>query len=228
MSLVFNRTTIFLAFALSAACAPRPIPMDLAERESFSGGQQIQVLYYGPPDLLVPPGPALMMFGAVGNAIAANMPQSQGQQMVKAYGLEDPIIDVMHRFIPSARAVLSNGIKEEATNRGQEVHLDELTKEFGSGLILDLKTVKWGIFRNPFQTFHYVGYQGRARLIRPSEKKVVWQGVCDLEEKDTDNMPHITEFEANNGALLKDNLAKLAASCADELMKQLAGNKVTR
>lgn len=41
-------------------------------------------------------------------------------------------------------------------------------------------------------------------------------------------MPHITEFEENNGALLKDNLAKLAASCADELLNQLAGNEMTR
>jgi hypothetical protein len=229
VSFGFNRAAVLLLLAISAACAPKPIAMDHAERDLLSRGEAVRVIYYTPPDFKVPPGTMpLIMFGAVGGAIAAaSMEQSQGQQTVKEYDVQDPIIQVRRRFAPQVGVLLNVDMSGETSPR-QDDDLDSLRKEFSQGYILDLKTSKWGIFRNPFQTFHYVGYRGRARLIRVSEKKVVWQGVCDLEEKDNDNMPHITEFEANNGALLKANLDKLAASCADELLKQLAGNEVTR
>lgn len=225
----FARAAILLLLAISAACAPKPIAMDHAERDLLSKSEAVRVVYYTPPDFKVPPGTMpLIMFGALGGAIAAaSMEQSQGQQTVKEYDVQDPIIQVRRRFAPHVGVLLNVDMSEETSPR-QDDDLDSLKKEFTQGYILDLKTNKWGIFRNPFQTFHYVGYQGRARLIRASEKKVVWQGVCDLEEKDNDKMPHITEFEENNGALLKNNLAKLAASCADELLKQLAGNEMTR
>ena len=222
----FDRAAILLLLTLSAGCAAKPIPMDHVERASLSSGQELRILYYEPPDFKVPPGTMpLIMFGAVGGAIAAaNMEQSQGQQTVKEYDVQDPIIQVSRRFVPRVGALLNVDMFGETSPR-QDDDIDSLKREFSQGYILDLKTSKWGIFRKPFETFHYVAYRGRARIIRISENKIIWQGVCDLEEKDNDKMPHITEFEANNGALLKDNLTKLAASCADELLKQLAGNE---
>lgn len=229
MSFGFNRATGLLLLAISAGCAPKPIAMDHVERASLSSGQELRILYYEPPDFKVPPGTMpLIMFGAVGGAIAAaNMEQSQGQQTVKEYDVQDPIIQVRRKFVPRVGSLLNVDMFGETTPR-QDDDLDSLKKEFGEGYILDLGTSKWGIFRKPFETFHYVAYRGRARIIRVSEAKIIWQGVCDLEEKDNEHTPHITEFEANNGALLKDNLAKLAASCSDELLKQLAGNEMTR
>lgn len=224
-----DRAAILLLLAISAGCAPKPIAMDQIERASLSSSQGLRILYYEPPDFKVPPGTVpLIMFGAMGGAIAAaNMEQSQGQQTVKEFDVQDPIIQVRRKFVRRVGALLNVDMFGETTPR-QDDDLESLKKEFGEGYILDLKTSKWGIFRKPFETFHYVAYRGRARIIRVSEAKIIWQGVCDLEEKDNDKMPHITEFEENNGALLKDNLAKLAASCADELLNQLAGNEMTR
>ena len=224
-----TRGIILIVLAILAGCAPKSIQMDQAARESLSGVQEIKVLYYEPPDLQVPSNPVpKIFFGAIGGAVAAVVVQSRGQQMVKEYGLSDPMIRVKNGFVLSVQALFNKANLTEVTSPHKEDNLDKLKVEFHQGLFLDFKTTKWGILTHQLQGYHYVAYQGRARFVQIPEEKVIWQGVCDLEEKDDTNMPHITELEANNGALLKEYLTKLTTSCEAELIRQLSGKEVTK
>lgn len=51
-------------------------------------------------------------------------------------------------------------------------------------------------------------YHSRARLVNLSEEKIIWQGVCYLVENDPIARPSILDFEADNGTLFKQYLAK--------------------
>jgi hypothetical protein len=128
-------------------------------------------------------------------------------------------------FLPSVQRTFPKASMSEIANPRQDDDLKKLGREFGQGLLLDLKTIRWAILTKVGQGDHYISYRGRARLVQLPEQKVIWQGVCDLEERDAENMRHRTEFEENNGALLKEVLIKLATICSVELTKQLTASK---
>ena len=104
-------------------------------------------------------------------------------------------------------------------------NLHTLRNELRQGYLLDFKTTKWELRYDHYDDYAYVVYQGRARLVNIPEEKVLWQGVCDLHEEDTKGKPSTEDFEANNGTLLKDYLARLATSCTAEFHKQLVGTQ---
>src|SRR5262245_14780476 len=221
-----TRWMIALVLTILVGCAPKPILLDEATKVSLGGVREIRALYYTPPNLFVPVNPVPgMFFGAIGGAIAGFEAMSRSEQMVKAYGLIDPIIQVKTELRPSVQTSFPDASIVDIATPRQDDALGVLKGEFQQGLLLDLKTIKWGIFTKVGQGDHYVSYQGRARLVQLPEEKVVWQGVCDFEERDDTTLRHITDFEANNGALLKEHLTKLATICSGELTKQLTKSK---
>ena len=108
--------------------------------------------------------------------------------------MNDPIIQVKNGFLPSLQRVFPKTSMSEIANPRQDDDLEKLGQEFDQGLLLDLKTIKWGILTKVGQGDHYISYQSRARLVQLSENTVVWQGVCDLEDRDATNMRHRTEL----------------------------------
>lgn len=219
---------IALGFVVTIGCAPKPIAMDQAMKSSLQNVQDIKILYHKPSDFEVPPNSLLMMGGAVGGVLAAVEAQSRSEQMTKAYGLVDPTMQVKREFVHTLRTIFSNARFSEEIKPHQDDDLSKLAEEFRQGLVLDLKTTRWGMLSVPLQGYQYVLYQNRTRIIQLPEQKVLWQGVCDLQEKDAVKMPGIAEFEANNGALLKDNFSKMTAACSDLLAKQLTGAEAAK
>jgi hypothetical protein len=61
-----------------------------------------------------------------------------------------------------------------------------------------------------------------------SEERIIWQGVCDLEEKDLIARPSINDLEADDAILLKEYLDKLAGSCVTELNRQFTDTSASK
>jgi hypothetical protein len=219
----------YLVIAILVAlvgCAPKPILMDQQAKESLSAIQEIKVVYYRSPTLLVPPTAAPVPLFAY--AIADSADRTHRERLGKSSGVDDPILKVKDGFLPSMQTSLPKAILSEISHPLPNDDMEDLKKELGQGFLLDFKTTRWGIINNMWQVYSYVVYQGRARLVDISGEKILWQGVCDLEEKDLTTRPSIHDFEADNGTLFKEYLAKLATSCVKELNKQFVGSSAPK
>jgi hypothetical protein len=102
--------------------------------------------------------------------------------------------------------------------------VEALQKAFGNGVVLDFKTRLWGLSSAPMRFSTYqVSYAVRARMLRLSDGKTLWQGYCEHLGSDAQWRASFDEFTANSGALLKQKLAETAASCGKELVAQFSG-----
>jgi hypothetical protein len=216
--------TMLIGLAALIGCY-RPIPMDKSARESLRTIQEIKVSHYAPADFFAPPrgqGAGIVGGPVIGGVIDHLDAQDHGHQIVKDFGLTDPIVKVKNSFLSSIRTAFAQATVSELSAPLSDDDLKQLKKEMQSGYLLDFKTFGWGIRHNPFRDYSFVLYQGRARLVNISEEKIIWQGVCILEEKDPTAKPSTKDFEIDNGALLKNYLAKAGTACTVELQRQFS------
>lgn len=217
---------VIAALVALVGCAPKPIPMDQQAKESLRAIQEIKVLHYSAPPLLVPPTAAPVPIFAY--AIADSADQTHRARLGKSSAVDDPILQVKSGFLASMQTSLPRATLSEIPHSLPNDDLEDLKKELGQGYLLDFRTTKWGIINDMFRVYSYVLYQSRARLVDISGEKILWQGVCDLEEKDLTTRPSIHDFEADNGTLFKEYLGKLATSCVSELNRQFTGTRTSK
>lgn len=212
-------------FVVLLGCAPNSILMDQQTKESLNAIQEIKVLYYESPAILAPP---IVTSGVVGSAIVALADQTHRERLDKMPGVEDPIFKVKKGFLASMQTSLPKTTFSEVPQPLPDDDLEKLKRELGQGYLLDFKTTEWGILNNAMQGYSLAVYKSRARLVNLSEEKIIWQGVCYLSENDPVGRPSIHDFEADNGALFKANLAKLATSCVAELNRQFTDTSASK
>jgi len=209
---------------LLLGCAPTSILMDQKAKESLSAIKEISVMYYESHAPLVP----INTEGVSGVlAIVASAPGTHRERLDKM-GLEDPILHVKKGFLASMQTSLPKTTLSEVPHPLPDDDLEKLKRELGQGYLLDFKTTKWGILNNAMQGYSFAVYHSRARLVNLSEEKIIWQGVCYLVENDPIARPSILDFEADNGTLFKQYLAKLTTSCAAELNRQFADTSASQ
>jgi len=103
-----------------------------------------------------------------------------------------------------------------------EDDLESLGKRFGGAAILDFKTDSWRLEPGPMTASLRVLYGVRARMLFTSENRVLWQGYCFYDGKDS--LATMDQLKANSGALLREKMTEAASSCAKTLGDQLAAD----
>jgi len=179
--------------------------------------------------------------GPIGGAILANNDSDSrrdrgmkilttvSEQMIKTYQLEDPVSDVQKNFLlfvtpeidPSKVQVSSTPIIIDDPK--------ELMTAFGSGVLIDFKTLSWGIlFMAPSdRRLNQVVYAARARAVDLHAGKVLWQGgQCDIRDSKTKPPVRTDELIADSADLLKVRLREAANACVRALTLQYMGNAV--
>ena len=207
---------------LLLGCAPTSIVMDQQAKESLSAIKEVKVMYYESPAPVVP----IPAGGGVLDIVAAAA--ETHRERLDKMGLEDPIFQVKKGFLASMQTSLPKMTLSEVPHPLPDDDLEKLKRELGQGYLLDFKTTKWGILNNAMQGYSFAVYHSRARLLNLSEEKIIWQGVCYLSENDPVGRPSIHDFEADNGALFKQYLAKLGTSCVTELNRQFTDTTASK
>jgi len=228
---------IVIIETLLPACSEKEIRIDPATQGMLATQQEIAAIHY-PPAPFTAQTPEVrnaasagMLFGAVGGAISGAVQASEakqaGSQLVKDYGLEDPILKIKTSFL----AAVSRSSNLHNLNSVQEALPDDdlvsLKRNFRQGFIFDFKTTAWSLNpAGPLSPNNYrVHYAGRARLIRFPEGKIEWQGVCEADAKIEDSAPTLLQLVANSGAILKSQLNSASDACLEQLELQFMGTK---
>jgi hypothetical protein len=195
--------------------------MDDSSRHFFTDAAEINVVHYTPPDMTVPLNEYVV--GLAAFAVSSLQAHAESERLQKELALTDPTLQVTTLVVESLR----RSLPEKSFTAPVSVDSDDKDRRkpnVGSGLVLDIKTLKWGLTEVLGAGYYYVPYQGRARLLRFPEGKVIWQEFCAIEDKDLNNLPAAKVFLENNGALLKAKLGQHASICAERFVSSLLRN----
>ena len=211
---------------LVAGCAPRLVGIDRDALLQLKDQPEIRVVRHPPPAFdLGNPGNTVLgsVFGLSGGAPVAGSQGTGG--ITRAFGLTDPARTVQDRFTASLAFELGlsslHPVDEVAAGDG----LDDLRRAFGTGVVLDLKTIHWGLSPDSkLWTRYHVDYAARARLVRVEAATVVWQGVCDASGREAEPGTTLGELTADNAERLTEQFRDAAQACADELLRQILGS----
>jgi hypothetical protein len=162
--------------------------------------------------------------GGLGGAAYGAAMEAKADRFVKEYSLEDPVGSARDSFIAGITAGIDPARLAPAPETLTDDGVEALQKSVGSGVVLDFKTRLWGLTTAPMRFSTYqVSYAVRARFVRLSDGKTLWQGYCEHLGSDAQWRASFDDFTANSGALLKQKLTETAAACGKELLAQFSG-----
>lgn len=217
-----------VVFILIHGCTPTRIKMTLEDQIDLNNRQlRISAVHYEPSDLfiLTPVEEAMAGGGCIGGLIGICIDSVTRVSKSKNIVIEnsvDPVLRIKNRVI--SRINEKQGINVQSMNRALEDDFpDELRRKISGKWLLDFKTVKWRLQYYQWSwSKYYIEYIVRARIIRLTDGKIVWQGVYSFEGDDpADSRATLDELAVNNGELIKKEFNKIADICTDELLSQL-------
>jgi hypothetical protein len=219
-----------LAHALVLSSCGGVRPLAIAETDRIRAAPKITAVVYQPTPAFRQRGAYdenwNVLFGPIGVAATESRARAAGEATRLRVGLEDPTFVVRDRFVAGFNTEL--GI---AAPVDQQIvftdDIDELVQKLGpTGVLLDFKTIVWGIgsagllFKGDMG--YGVFYMGRVRVIRLEERKILWQSLCYGGTPD-DKRTTSTAFLENDAALLKQGLVEAGEDCAEALLRQMTG-----
>ena len=232
------RILLILTFVVMVGCTSKVFKMDDATKGSLSRAQQITAIHYIHPVFEMPPRSVYasgLIVGAIGGAISGRVAHSQGERIEEKFELQDPIFHVKEDFLSTVLKEFPHLKISQifAPFKNDDVHA--LKGQFSKGYILDFQTRRWGMVRHA-EGWEHLKPSGsrkrrkakllaRARLIDPSKECILWQGICDVEDKNNiftmEDVNHWYSGEDNN---LEGLFKILGSRCIKELVNQFASS----
>jgi hypothetical protein len=149
---------------------------------------------------------------------------SAGGQMVMMSPLISDLVNA------KTRASVSGLESFDPANLGRPFILAGMAQRFpvqdadarGSDLIIDLRTVRWGLTANRDDRF-WLEYVGTLRVLDARSGAVLAEGTCATPEprSDADQPPSVLAWGLNGSALLKQELWNIANRCADDYLARV-------
>ena len=214
---------VFLLFIGAVSCTSQATvrlqPQDLAELKVTEPVYAVHVehapLFIGNP-----------MGGLLGFVISGAIGQSRGDGVTQENQLKDPVFILKEQFL--ADLALNHGVKNvKVLDEPQpDDNIETLRSALRRGSVLEFKTIASGLSHPNGWTFYYAyAYYAKARLLRLTEGKVLWQSTCSCEGKTRDWMG---TFTANGAKLLKAEMETTAKACAKQLLEHFSGKSTAR
>ncbi len=170
-----------------------------------------------------------------GAGLMASMTKSSelpsGAELVKAYGLPDQADAVSAKLVEKlkteGRLTTVRVASPLFPPRVYQENPAQYGSKFPSGLVLeiDVQAPGAGYGAMNWQTYTY-GFVGKARLIRPSDGKILWSDYCGLgilgDEADKRKLD-VTEFEKDAGKRFKEVYHYSNERCSRILADKILG-----
>lgn len=222
----FRNIQKFFALALLAffyGCATS-VSMTESERNALKGATgPIQTLLYtslGSNGLAVTTySTAMAGPGSVYVAI------KNGKEWTQENNISHPMAAVRDRLIGKLKSdmgLYSFKHAETTVDIGED-SVEKLKTRFGNGLLMDFSGNYQVIYYLTSPSTYHMYFNGRARLIRLDDGKIMWVGNCRTDVEDPDNKPTIDDLRTNQAARLKQWLDRGAAECSKQLTDQFLG-----
>jgi len=212
-----------VALALLHGCATN-VSMTDAERTKLKGTNgPIQTLLY---TSLGSNGLAVTTYSTAMTGLgAAYLSVKNGKEWTQEHNIPHPMIGVRDRFVGKLKSdlgVYSFKNLDPTLDIGEESP-EKLKERLGNSMVLDFTGTYRVIYYIASASKYHMYFNGRARLIRLDDRKIMWVGNCRTDIEDPDNKPGIDDLSANRATLLKQWLGLGAAECSKQLTDQFFG-----
>lgn len=213
----------FILLALLHGCATN-VSMTESERNALKGASgPIQTLLY---TSLGSNGLAVTTYStAMAGPGSVYVALKNGKEWTQENNISHPMAAVRDRLtgkLKSEMGLYSFKHLETTVDIGED-SVDKLKARFGSGLIMDFSGGYQVIYYLTSPSSYHMYFNGRARLVRLEDGKIMWAGNCRTDVEDPDNKPTIDDLRANQAARLKQWLDRGAAECSKQLTDQFFG-----
>jgi hypothetical protein len=147
----------------------------------------------------------------------------RAERLVKSTRVPDPAVSIRETLVEALADTLGLEIADPGARVTTVRTPPAIAHDYrGTDLVLDVRTNKWGLAPTSAGRYGLV-YDGTLRLIDTRSRQVIAEGGCSSGPDDAGGAPSYQALLANQGALLKDELASLAAHCADDYRKRVLG-----
>lgn len=141
---------------------------------------------------------------------------ADGHGLKREFALEDPVAGMKQRLVTSLESTLKLTNLTPVSAPPPDEDIETLKRIFETGVVLDVRTVRWGIDNNR------ASYSARARLVRLLDSAVLWEATCRDSVRGKAGATR-DALVADHGKLLKSELREAADACADQLAGWVIG-----
>jgi hypothetical protein len=175
---------------------------------------------------VIGPGKTLAgpMFGIVGALIVEGLAVSDGKDLIKTYGLDDPALRVKERLVAAlAERLALNNVRAVATPV-EDIDAKTLSGRFKDAVVLAVQTDEWTLRHLDISPYYGIAYGATARLVKTTDGTILSNASCRLGGK---NFARLTmdELKADNGAQLKSRIEQTADLCVEGLLFELVSRE---
>ena len=198
------------AACVLTGCAGQHVKLGAEERAAL--GREVHAIHLPPARIFFVESSGYTAAGVLFSPLIVIAQAAASKSLMDELQPEDPARRVKERLANALESDsrVSRIIRVERAP--QRTDPETLRKEFGSGVVLQVRTEKWGIDNNRAK------YAASAQIVRLSDGATLWHAVCTDKVADKDKpSPETDALKANRGELLKAKLGEVADACADEL-----------
>jgi hypothetical protein len=219
--------TLNLSFAFLAAlsvilqgCAGARINISPEDRASLKNSPAIYVVRYQSPamDLMTP------KTVAGGGLITDMTGSSELPSGVALQRASSALTDQFVRKLASEGRLTNLRVEPKPLPLPFKEDVSHYRSKYMDGLVLEIYALQGAGYKVlNWQTYNF-GMLGKVRLIRVADNKVLWMDMCSVGGQNDDSLTlDIKEFEANDGARLKQLIPLSADRCSRVLTDKLLG-----
>lgn len=202
------KAAIFVASFLAAGCAGQQVQLGDADRRGLAS-QPVHAVHYPPARIFFVESSGYTTAAVLFSPLVVLAQTAESRSLASELELEDPVGRVKERL---SAALESRTKVNRVASPPERSDPETLRKVLGSGLVLEVRTEKWGIDNNRAK------YAAGVHLLRLSDGATLWQAVCNDSIADKDKpSPTLDELKADRGELLKAKLGQAADACAEQL-----------
>jgi hypothetical protein len=203
-------STSMIAF-LACGCAGQQTAISPDDMRLLAS-QPVYAVHYGPHEGFMIESSGYSAAGALLSPLAVLLAAAEGRGLRSELQLEDPVARTKARLISALQSSSKLQNVQDLAEAQNSDPLDRLKKTHGTGVMLYVRTTRWGIDNNRAK------YQASARLVRLADSSVLWEATCGQWIADREMpVPTREQITADSGALLKAKLGEAADACADQL-----------
>ncbi|NHQ84672.1 hypothetical protein HA050_00890 [Iodobacter sp. HSC-16F04] len=199
-----------ISLLMMTGCASVEMIKASPEKINAINGKTLTTVNYEKPDFV-----AFTADKAIFGALGAIAMISAGNDLVKTNNIDDPATMLTKELKNKLADRLKSKEIKEVINVSDD-STNEIKKKVDAGsLVFDVKTLGWMFNYFPADWTHYrVTYSARARLLDPSDGKVIAQVPCTYVSDDEKTAANYDQLTANNASLLKEKLNAAAKACS--------------
>lgn len=217
----------FATLAMLQGCAtPQATVMSPDDRAALKQEPVIHVVHGASPALQITT-PASVAGGGLITAATGSTGLPSGAELDRSYSLQDAAGELGEKLVQKLRnegSMRNLHVEPALPQLPEDSDAAPYRGKYPSGLVLEVtvpnQSAWYGVLS--WRTYTY-GMLAKARLIRVADAKVVWSDTC-LTNNGDDYKLNISDFQANNGARLKQVFHLATDQCSEMLAKKFLGN----